>query len=1056
MDGMTLEKLQVIIQAQIKEYTDAMNKVQQQTNKTVKVVERQTSKIKSALGKIGRVVGVALSVAALVNFGKACIDLGSDLAEVQNVVDVTFQNLNKSVNEFAQSAIERFGLSELAAKKYASTMGAMLKSMGFATDAAAEMSMTLTGLSGDMASFYNLSGDDAFAKIRAGISGETEPLKQLGINLNIANLEAFALSKGMTKAYSAMSQQEQALLRYNYLLSVTADAQGDFARTSDSWANQTKILAERFNQLKAIIGQGLINVLTPVIKVLNQIIAKLIAAANLFKQFTELITGKKSESISVSVGDVATDAKAATGAVGGLTKATKAAGSAAKKAEEAYSGLASFDEVHTLSKNESSASGGGGGGADGLGDIGNIGGAFGDAAAEGEGKLHPVLQKLLDKLKELRDIFMEGFKAGMGDVTLEPLKEALAGIKKSLTEIFTDPRVLKAADNWAKTVAYSLGQITGATAAIGIAIATNIFGGLNRYLAENKERIIQHIVSVFDISSEAWKIAGNFAQAMANIISVIMGENGQRVTAALIGIFANANMGIIETCMKLSRDALDAITRPFIDNQESFKSTIDATLGVIATNLETIKTIVDDTMTKIGEVYDEHVKPMFEAFAEGLSWLTEKWLGAYQQYILPVLDEVGGKFKSFAEEHLQPTINSLLELIGKIADAVSEIWQQILVPFIGWIIDTVAPIIAEKIGLISDILFDFLGIVADIINSVIKFLGGLIDFVSGVLTGDWSKAWEGIKTIFSSIWAIIKSIVNLAITAIAGIISTVIFNIKATVSIVLDAIKTVFSNIFEAIKNKVLTIFNSIKSFISSAITAVKTKISTTLDSIKTTWNLIWNAVSTTTITILNSIKSFISNTIESIHSGISTALNNISSFWGSMWKGMEETVVTIFNGIWNTIKGVINSILGGIEKMANGVVKGLNKVVNAMNNLSFDIPEWVPEFGGKTFGFDIPTISEVSLPRLARGGIVDGPTAAIIGEAGKEAVMPLEHNTGWINDIAAKLGEIISVNLQNILKEYNSDGETVIQTIVKLDTKTLVEQTDSYKKRKGYRLVTE
>ena len=173
-----------------------------------------------------------MSVKAIVGFGKSCIDLGSDLTEVQNVVDVTFGTMNKQVDKFAKGAIKQFGLSETAAKRYTSTMGSMLKSMGLTTEQAYDMSTTMTGLTGDMASFYNLDAETAFEKIRSGISGETEPLKQLGINMSVANLEAYALAQGITTSYNSMTQAEQAMLRYNYLLDATADAQGDFARTS--------------------------------------------------------------------------------------------------------------------------------------------------------------------------------------------------------------------------------------------------------------------------------------------------------------------------------------------------------------------------------------------------------------------------------------------------------------------------------------------------------------------------------------------------------------------------------------------------------------------------------------------------------------------------------------------------------------------------------------------------------------------------------------------------------------------------------------------------------
>ena len=341
---MTLEKLQVIIEAQTKAYYDELKKVQQQTKSATSAVEKQTQKIKSAFGKIGKAIGLALSATAIISFGKSCIDLGSALAEVQNVVDVTFGSMSETINQFARNAIVQFGLSETSAKKYTSTMGAMLKSMGFTTQAAASMSMEMTGLAADMASFYNLDSETAFEKIRAGISGETEPLKQLGINMSVANLEAYALSQGITKAYNAMTQQEQAMLRYNYLMQATADAQGDFARTSDGWANQVRILTERFNALKATIGKGLIAVFTPVIRVINELLAHILTLTDAFSNMMSKITGKSTKT-TTSVSGIGGAADAATNATAGTTgsscttagtnaTATDAAGSKATGARE--------------------------------------------------------------------------------------------------------------------------------------------------------------------------------------------------------------------------------------------------------------------------------------------------------------------------------------------------------------------------------------------------------------------------------------------------------------------------------------------------------------------------------------------------------------------------------------------------------------------------------------------------------------------------------------------------------------------------------------------------
>ncbi|GFH96027.1 putative protein YqbO [Lachnospiraceae bacterium] len=1183
---MTLERLQVIIEAQTRAYYEELQKVQQQTKKATSAVEKQTEKIKSAFGKIGKAVAVAFSVTALISFGKSCIELGSDLAEVQNVVDVTFGAMSETINHFARDALEQFGLSETSAKKYTSTLGAMLKSMGIATNQAAEMSMEMAGLAADMASFYNLETDVAFEKIRSGISGETEPLKQLGINLSVANLEAYALSQGMTKAYSAMSQQEQAILRYNYLLSVTADAQGDFARTSDGWANQVRILTERFNALKAAIGQGLIAVLTPVIRVLNQLLAKILTVTDAFSNFIAKITGKNTKT-TTSVNEMGGALDSATDSAGSLSGATDKAGKSAKKAEEAFHGLASFDEIHSLTKAaEDSGSDGSGGGGGGGASGGALSESIVDAANEADATLNPVLEKIWNRMKELAELFKKGFKAGLGDVTLEPLKQAIEGIKKSLKEIWTDPAVLQAANNFLNTWAYSLGQQAGAAASIGITIATNLLGGLNKYLDQNKERIKQHIVSMFDISSEIVKMQGDFAQAAANIFSVFGGENGQQVTANIIGIFANAAMGAAEIGAKLYRDITDIITRPFIDNQDKFKTALDGTLGVLSGFLGNIKQVVDDTFSKANEVYDQHVAPMFSSLAAGLSSITGKLLDAYNSYILPVLEGLQAKVKPLIDEHIQPAINKGLELIGKIADAIKDIWEQTLQPFIEWFIATVAPYIAAALDTVGSVFLTVAGVVADVIGNIFDALGGLIDFIAGVFTGDWQRAWEGIKTffsaiwdaiknivsavwsaikaiistalgvissvisavlntiktIFSTIWEAIKTLINTVWNAIKSIISTTINTISTIISTVLNAIKTTFSTIFESIKNTVTTIFNAIKTFITTTINtisttlstvlniikttfstilenikntvttvfnaikafitttintisttlstvlnaikttfstilesikntvttvfnaikstittiinAVSTTISTVLNSIKTTFSTILNSIKTTVNTIFNAIKSTITTIMGTIQSGISTALSSIKTTWSNMWESMKTTVINIFNGIWSSIKGVINSIIGGIEKMANGVINGINGMIRALNNLSFDVPDWVPGIGGKTFGFNISTIGNISIPRLAKGGVVDQATIAMVGEAGQEAVVPLENNTGWMDKVAARIGEIISMNLRAIIGEMDGAEEwQTIHTTVLLDSKTLVEQTDKYRRRKGYQM---
>ena len=290
------------------------------------------------------------AIQGLVDFGRSAVDLGSQITEVENVVDVAFGSMSDKAYQFASTAKEQFGLSELAAKQYSGTMMAMMKSSGVAQDAASKMSISLAGLAGDIASFYNIDTDTAFQKIRSGISGEIEPLRQLGINLSVANMEAYALSRGITTSYNAMSQAEKVALRYNYLMSATGDVQGDFARTSGTWANQVRLLTLNFQSLSAVIGQGLIAGILPAIQALNALMSKLMQAANVFRNFMYVLMGKKLKGSQSGVSDIVSNLggieTAGDDASSGLDDAT----SSAKKLKKALSVLP-FDQLNQLADN---------------------------------------------------------------------------------------------------------------------------------------------------------------------------------------------------------------------------------------------------------------------------------------------------------------------------------------------------------------------------------------------------------------------------------------------------------------------------------------------------------------------------------------------------------------------------------------------------------------------------------------------------------------------------------------------------------------------------------
>lgn len=357
---MTLEELKVVITAETSGLKKELNSLKTQLSKTEKTVTKTTGGIKKALSSLTKGFTATAIVYGLIKVGKQAVQTASDLQEVQNVVEVSFGSMSAEVDKFAENALKQFGLSKLSAKQFASTFMAMSNGMGIAAEAGKNMSLNLTALAGDLASFRNVEQDVAFTALKSVFTGETETLKNFGIVMTEANLEAYALSQGITKSYSAMSQAEKVALRYSFVLNATKNAQGDFARTSNNWANQVRILKEQFKELAGIIGNGLLKVLQPLIILLNKVLGLAISVAN---SLSQAFGGKKIKESSTSVSNMASGmgdiASGAEDTSSGLESADKSA----KKLKRT---LAGFDQLNVLSTSDSgsSTSSGAGGGGD--------------------------------------------------------------------------------------------------------------------------------------------------------------------------------------------------------------------------------------------------------------------------------------------------------------------------------------------------------------------------------------------------------------------------------------------------------------------------------------------------------------------------------------------------------------------------------------------------------------------------------------------------------------------------------------------------------------------
>lgn len=874
----------------------------------------------------GKMLAGAFAVGKLISFGKECVELGSNLAEVQNVVDTVFPTMNKQIDSFAKNAAAQFGLSETMAKNFTGTFGAMGKAFGFSEGQAYDMATALTGLAGDVASFYNMSQDEAYTKLKSVFTGETESLKSLGVVMTQTALDAFAVANGFGKTTKSMSEAEKVALRFKFVQDQLSAAQGDFMRTSDGWANQVRLLSLQFDSLKAAIGSGLIAVLSPVVRMLNILIGRILTAMNALRSFFSMLGGTAKLAINPKGVTAGTDAVAksadkASSALGG------AGGAAKKAAKDIKSATTGIDELNILPDQSDSSGGGGEGGGGGGADFPVE--SFDTGAMEaGTAKIDEHLKGIVDKFNELKNLFMSGFWEGLGDLSvLNSIGSHIEGIGKSLKGIFTSPEALSAANTFAEKVVVSLGKIAGAGLSISFSFANILVGSIDKYLSRNSERIKSGIVKMFDIEGSIVDIQTNFITALADIFTVFRGDNFKQIGADLISIFADTFGTILIVSESVFRDILGVVLTPITELKDRAIDTLN-NLSVpvvqIFNDLADVFHMFGDTIVRI---YDGSIHPLFTALRDAITDIGIVFLNAFNTYILPIVQKAADKFTAFKDDVLAPLMPKAEEVFSKISECIQTVWH-VIEPFVLWFVETAVQQIGNALNIAVSAFFAFLSGVGTVIDGVLTALGGLMDFIIGVFTGDWDRAWNGIKAIFDVIWKAIK-----------GILETVLKTIHAI--------------------------------------------LSGALEHAKKTWESAWKAISDFFKKIFDGIKVALNEKMEAVKTGISTALEKIKENWEKLWSGMKTFVVDCFTGIWNGIKGTINTILSGVESMANGVINAINGMINALNSISFDIPDWVPEIGGNSFGLHIPTIHNISIPKLAEGGFVKAntPQLAMIGD---------------------------------------------------------------------------
>jgi hypothetical protein len=461
--------------------------------------------LKSFTRQILSSMGIYLGLYGAIRGIKNAIDISSALTEVQNVVDVTFGDMSKKVNEFAQDSIRQFGMSELTLKQTASRFQAMGTAMGIdsslikkaneflnkqtdgyigLSDSMADVSLNLTKLTADMASLYNIDQDVVSQDLAAIFTGQTRPLRDYGLDLTQATLKEWAMKQGLDSDIESMSQAEKTMLRYQYVLANTQTAQGDFARTADSWANQIRILKQSFEQLGSVIGGALINAFKPFVKALNSVLLVVISFVTKVTNALGAIFGWKYEDSGAGLADSFSDAAESAGDVADNT------GQAAKNIDKMNKGVRQFDELKLITTNDGSGkkgSGGSGGGAS--------GGASGGKLVKTD-TIFKNYESDIKNLKQLGKYISDALSKAMESINWDKIYSKARNFGKGLADFLNgliNPRLF---GNVGKTIAGALNTAIYATLSFG---QTFDWSNLGKSLAEG----INKFFKTFDFKALA-------------------------------------------------------------------------------------------------------------------------------------------------------------------------------------------------------------------------------------------------------------------------------------------------------------------------------------------------------------------------------------------------------------------------------------------------------------------------------------------------------------------------------------------------------------------------
>ena len=1063
---------------------------------TTKSIKSTRSGFRGLASTIGKFYATYWMVMRAVGKIGSAVDLASQLTEVQNVVDTTFGDMASKVDDFTKTSIQDFGMSELTVKQISSRFQALGTSIGISseqvangtavankalmsqnntlyktTDSMADMSLNLTRLAGDMASFYDVDQADVAKSLQSIFSGTIAPLRRYGLDLTQATLSEWAMKNGLDANIKSMTQAEKVLLRYNYVMANTQAAQGDFAKTANTWANSVRVLKQEFQAWGSIIGSVIINALKPFVQALSKVMLKVISFTRTVADALGAIFGW---TIEISGGGATVDGME--DIAGGVGDIGDSADSSNKKAQKLKKTLLSIDEIHALDDNSDSGSGGGSG----------SGGSGGGGAGGGVDSSLKKTDGLIEKYKSsIKDLYSLGKYIG----------DALASAMESIDW----KKIYQKADNFGKGLADFLNGL----------ISPRLFYDLGATIAGSLNTAL-HFLNSFGTTFD-WT---NFGLSIANGINGFFKNFDFALLAKTINAWVQGIYTMLTTAIKNVswKDVLKGIT-DFLSNLDIktveiivgtllIKKIISLKLGSVALAFigkSLSKAIAQAIASKIGfELVEgagigtaimQAFKTIFASLSTNLGLLVEELfsglslgdaiMAAFGTGAADLLATIGSAFSAIAG-----TILSIVNFVKMLKDGFS--WVNELLMVIGVALATIGAILAGVAALPAVIVGAIVAAVATIVVVVKDNWNAICELFSTV--GEWFNGnviepivsffkdmWKTISGFFSSLW---KDIVTVWQGASKWFSSTVIepivgffkgFATRAQqifqgVWIIIQAIWIVASSWFN---NNVITPISNLFNFLK---TLIQTTIQTAKDFVFSTWQGVASWFSGTVIQP-------ISNFFNMLKAGITSALSVAKNFVISTWQGvaswfngnvispitncfniMKNGITNAFNYVWSSIRGgvtgAMNYVISKIENGVNFVVSGINSLLRGFNK--------VVSMAAKVAGANwngVSLVPKVHIPRLASGGIFPRGEDGMAFINHNELVGKFSNGKNVVannQQITEGIKQAVMEGMAQVMMNYNAGGSSapIIENVFKCDSETLYRMTQVGKAKHGQRYI--